>query len=806
MRTVLRTTWRLTLAALLLAPTAAGAAPARGAVDQVVIDETEADAPTTQRATPPEATPADDTSSEEQPRAGGATPAPAGTDGEPPAESGEGGGPGAEAPEGEEAPTEPADWRPEPSEENILIDADEVYYRAGATVARGNVTVRYREIVITADEAEIDEDGVWGQFRGNVTITREEVETTAELIRVNFDTEEWEVLGGRTVLEPAFFESGVVEPIYVRARSVAGTEGDEVIYAEDATVTSCNLEHPHYGLHSDHIRLIGEDRVVLERPRLEVLGFTLFRYPWDLVLSQRSQNNRFFPELGQNTVEGFYAKLAYLYLTGSTYNSYVRLHLTEKRGIGLGADHYFRTGPHSGELSLFWEPDEGALSGRARETWEISDELSSNLSLNLQQNTGFYGATESLTGNLALRFRGENATATLGIDHSQTDSTVSSSVRTSTSFTHRQQLGGDASADVRAVVRRTQYGDRPTSAWLETDLQFQQRTSWYDWAMAAEQQWELEGDQGRNYGLDRLPEIVFNTDSRRLGDWSVFDVVPMRATLKAGHFVQYPDEEEISMAAIETYLGGGRTPVGGDFVMTTTGTFDQAFYDEGSARYRVGTSLDLTGEHGGGWNTRLAHRYSTVEGYSPLRRDYGGKYNDVTLSFVQQTRDRSYLDIGSGYDFVDDQWREIRLRGWLAASSTDRIEMVAGYALEQDLWRPVQVRWVHATPWDVYLALSSRYDIDGDQLTDADLEFDWRLDPRWRLEGIATYSGYRGELDQLNLRITRDLHCWLAALTYDMASDEIRLNLGIKAFPFEDQDWTVGERGARLGSYGQYYY
>ncbi|MGD9497759.1 MAG: hypothetical protein AB7Y46_15765 [Armatimonadota bacterium] len=814
MRTVARITSALMVAAAAAAPPATADASAPGVLAQARLAEEEpASAPprVTMPAEPvgpaaaPTGTQAGPADGQEagpaRPEAEGEPPAP-----EAPPASAEGEElpvpPGAVAP----SPEEPPDWRPEPSEQDILINADEVYYQGGATVAEGNVVVRYRDITVTADQAEIDADGVWGQFRGNVVITRRDVKTNAELIRVNFDTETWEVVGGRTVLEPSFFEAGVVEPIYVRARTVSGAEGAEVVDAFDATATSCDLERPHYALHSDHIRLIGEEKVVLESPDLRFFGVTLLRFPWDLVLSQSSRNNRFFPELGQNTVEGYYAKLAYLYLTSSTANSYVRLHLTSKRGAGLGADHYFRTGAHSGEASLFWEPDQGALSGRVRHAWEIADDLRSDLNLSLQDNTGFYGATRSLTGNLAVHYTGARSTTILGLDSSTTDSTFSSSSRFTANLSHRLDLGAGASYDLRTVLRHSQFGAASAAGTLEADFQFQQRRDWFDWALAAEQSWEVEGEQTRNYGLDRLPEIIFNTDSRRLGDWDIFRFAPMRATLKLGHFVQYPDQSEISMAAVETYLGGERTELSDSLTMTATGTFDQAFYDDGSARYRVGSSLDISGEHGGDWFTRLSHRYATVEGFSPLRRDYGGKYNDLSLSVIQQTRDRSYLDLSSGYDFVDDRWQEIRLRGWLTASARDRLDLVAGYSIEDALWRPLNLRWTHATPWDVYLALSSRYDIDGGELTDADLQFDWRLDPRWRLEGVATYSGYRDELDQLNLRLTRDLHCWIATLTYDMSSDELRLNLGIKAFPFEAQDWTIGNRGARLGSYGQYYY
>jgi len=181
----------------------------------------------------------------------------------------------------QEAPAEEAaqpgeDWRGEPTEDQFFVDADDVYYQSGATIAEGNVTVRYRNITVTSDTAEIDEDGVWGQFRGNVTIQRNEQVVTADLIRLNFETEQWEVLGAQTVFQPEQFETGVEEPIYVRAETIEGTGEEERLDAYGGLVTSCDLVEPHYGLHSRHLRVIGEEKVVLENPRLEILGNTIF--------------------------------------------------------------------------------------------------------------------------------------------------------------------------------------------------------------------------------------------------------------------------------------------------------------------------------------------------------------------------------------------------------------------------------------------------------------------------------------------------------------------------------------------------
>lgn len=699
-----------------------------------------------------------------------------------------------------------ADWRPEPSEDTILVDADEVYYHSGATIAEGNVVVRYRDITVTSDTAEIDEDGVWGQFRGNVTIERQGQETTADLIRLNLETEEWEVLGARTRFEPEQFERGVEEPIFVRAETVSGTGEEERVDAYNGLATSCNLEEPHYGLHSRHLRVIGDDKVIMENPRLEILGNTIFRLPWDLVLSQQSPNNRFFPELGQNTVEGFYAKLAYLYLTGSELNSYVRLHLTEKRGIGFGADHYFRTGPHSGEASVFFQPDEGSMSARLRHDWDIAGNLNSRFNMSLQEYSGFQSATRSLAGNLTLTHRGDESTTTLGLDQSITDSAYSSSKRFTSALNHRQQMGGNASWDLRTVLRRSEFGTTPASEIFEADFQYQDRGDWFDWALAAEKEWETEGDRNQGFRLEKLPEIVFNTDTRRLGDWRLPGGLPFQAKLTAGHLVQYPDEREISTAAIELNIGGERKQISDNTELTATLNFDQGFFSDGSALYNVGGTLDINTEFGSNWYSRISHRAATVAGFSPLRRSYGGVYDYTTLSLVQQSPDVSRFELTGGFDYVQDRWRELRLRGWYNASERDRVEIVSGYSLDDSTWRPVQVRWTHAAPWEIYLALSSTYDIDEGSLDSADLEFDWRIDDLWQFAGLTTYSGYQGDLDDLSLRITRDLHCWLASLTYDSTYDEIRLNLGIKAFPFEAQDWTIGRGGARQGSFQQYYY
>jgi len=699
-------------------------------------------------------------------------------------------------------------WPGEPEEDEIQIHADNVYYYAGATGAQGNVVVKYRDVIIRADVGEIDEDQVWGEFRGNVVIEMPDQRTRVERLKVNFETEQWEVEEGRTRLEPSFFEEGVVEPVFLGGEHIEAEEGGEPVHVTQGHATTCDLEEPHYALTSRQIEVRPENKVILRRPTLELFGHRVIRYPWDLVLSLRRRHNRFIPTLGQNEVEGFYAKFAYLYLAGAHADGMVRLHLTEKRGIGFGGDHYFDAAKQSGELSVFFEPTQGAFSSRGRHVYRFSDQLGSNLRLNMQRNTGYGGATTSLSGNVAVRHSDESSDTTLGFDHSRTDSAYANTRRFTTNLSHRQRLGFDAGWNLQSVLRRSRYGStQPTRESLETDFEYHERRSHLDWALAAEKRWDLgEGDGGGGYGLDRLPEIVVNTDSRRLDDWELLGRVPVRATLRTGRFVQYPDEETVSMTALETNLGGGTTRLGRNAELRTSGTFNQAFYDEGSARYTNGFSASLDNKLNSRWQSRLSYGFGSVHGYSPLRRDYGYRRHDLYMQLVRQVVDRSRVELTSGYDFVDDRYREARLHAYFNTSVRSRWEMVSGYDIEGSTWRPLQLRWTHARPDNLYLTLSSRYDLDRSELTNADVELDWTVSRWWRLQAISRYSGYTDDIENLNLRVTRDLHCWIGSLTYNMDLHELRLSLGIKAFPFEEREWGLGRTGARLGSYQQPYY
>jgi hypothetical protein len=72
------------------------------------------------------------------------------------------------------------------------------------------------------------------------------------------------------------------------------------------------------------------------------------------------------------------------------------------------------------------------------------------------------------------------------------------------------------------------------------------------------------------------------------------------------------------------------------------------------------------------------------------------------------------------------------------------------------------------------------------------------------LEALGGYNGLAKRLDYSGVRLTRDLHCWEAALTYTNQNgfykqNSIALELRIKAFP-SYSTFGTGQFGEALGT------
>lgn len=688
--------------------------------------------------------------------------------------------------------------------------ADKARMERDGTRIEGNVEIVGKDFRATADTAVIDADQIWVELTGRVVIGSESMRTTATSVAINVETNDWRVEGGRTEIQPGFFDGTVAEPIYVSAGHIETPPDRNIIEAFGATATSCNKLHPHFGLHSDYIRVVPDQKILFRKPALYVSGNRVLKYPFDLVLSLKRKDNRLIPVIGENTVEGKFAKFAYSYLVNEANNGILRLHLTERRGTGYGVDHFLDTEDHTAEVTFFIEPSEDALVSRVSHRWQIDDAYTWDLRSNLQQNSGYYGTSETLSNDWSLTRREPGADSTLGVRHSVNSSTSFRSRRLDGSLSHRQQNGPNTSWDFRANMQENRRSaSDPLDKEFTYAFEFQNRREKYDWSFLMDDRFDTDRDSYTGddtyRSLNRLPELRLRTDTDRLKSWKPLGRISTRASFELAHYNQDPDDVEVSRAAAKLDFGGSTRRLTGDSTIRTAGRYYQAFYDEGSAAYLAAIDTEIRQNDGKRWTARYRFNWAAPQGFSPLRLDYWGRSRDASFQLTHLAPNRSRFDFSTGYDAVLDRWRTALVQYEMMTSRNSKLSLDTGYDIEQSEWRNLQARWVFVKPRRLYLGLGAQYDIEESKLKQGSIDLDWDIDRRTQLEFLGRYSGFTRKLDQMDIRITRDLHCWQGSISYSEPEGEWQINLGIKAFPSLQANFG-STRGAQFQSGSGSYY
>ena len=687
--------------------------------------------------------------------------------------------------------------------ERVRFTAQDLYYHEGAVGARGDITLHYQDITIRTEEAQLDRDQRWGAFLGNVRLEQPLYRARSHELRYNLDTDEWTGATGRVRVDPDFFTEGVQEPLFFSWERAEGLP--DLVVAEEATGTSCDYlddgRHVHYELRSNRITVIPEKRVVFSRPTLYLFGRRVVRYPWDLKLSMDRRENRFLPEVGQNQVEGYFAKFAFGYLLSRFGDGFVRLHLTQKRGTGLGFDHAFKSAQHTAEASFFAEPSQGSLTGRLSHQARLSGALSSNLSASFQDNSGFGAGTSSTIANWTLRHIGGTSSSLLGFQHSVNETGFATSRRFTTNLTYNQRLGSSGDVQFRSVHRHAKSrADQPRDEELNTDLALRYRQPAYDVELLAQKRYDLGSSSAasRFSAFNRTPEIVIRTDSRRLGDKKLFGE-DVRAEVYLGRFEQVPDLPGMYRTGVNLDVPGKRRMIDQHTALHTSWRFRQLFTSDGSAQWIGDFRTEIRRELSASWNTRLYFQYSKPQGFSPLRIDSAAPYSNMTFQAVRLVADRMRLEVTGGRDFQNNYYHDALLRSEIMLAERSRLELQTGYSLQNDQWRPLNARWIVAADRNLWASLSANYNIDQHELSNVGLDLDWSPHWQWRLRFLGGYSSFGG-FDQAEISIERDLHCMVGAVSYNKSTREFRLGLGIKAFPGDTRTFGIGAGGARFES------
>ncbi len=152
----------------------------------------------------------------------------------------------------------------------VIVFADDGDADGDLGTLFGEAKVDYDDATLTAAEVDLlfgreelrargvpSDTGLVGQpafVRGSESLTGREV-------AYNLSTSRGRIVGARTVIEDGYLLGGIVKQA-----------SERVVYAKDATYTTCSLDHPHYGLRAGEMKIVDQEWIYTGPARLYLLG------------------------------------------------------------------------------------------------------------------------------------------------------------------------------------------------------------------------------------------------------------------------------------------------------------------------------------------------------------------------------------------------------------------------------------------------------------------------------------------------------------------------------------------------------
>ncbi|MFH0983951.1 MAG: LPS assembly protein LptD [Candidatus Omnitrophota bacterium] len=238
------------------------------------------------------------------------------------------------------------------SDSKVEAVADSLEYSKDSKkmIARGNAVITYQKTRILADYAEVETDAKKAYAKGHVMIFQGDApRLQGEEIYYDFGNHTGSFPNARAMNDPWYAKGADIRQI---------REGVDKI--QNGSVTTCNLEKPHYEIRSKKATLYVDEKIVMYSVTIRVLGKPVFWLPmlnvplnWPSIPVQVNQ--------GYSKKNGVYFGL----MKGVTLNKHLwgkaMVDWRQKRGIGGGWKQYYHYGKWArGNIKLYWTQDKKA--------------------------------------------------------------------------------------------------------------------------------------------------------------------------------------------------------------------------------------------------------------------------------------------------------------------------------------------------------------------------------------------------------------------------------------------------------------
>lgn len=717
----------------------------------------------------------------------------------------------------------------------------------GISLAQGKVTLGYGAFRAVGKRGVVYLNATprIARLSDDLTITARvngrEQTFTGQSLTFNLDTGRWELTNIHATFARDLFPPGqVLEPLFLRDGRVFGQDQD--VGGSKFKFSSCDRDH--YYLSTRQVNFFRDergnpDRIVLRHNALYVLGHKILELP-NFVYSLQGDRSRRIglqPQVGRNAVDGFFAKTILDLSANAHRTDSLLVDTLQKRGLGLGFNRELAGG--AGLLYLYGVSGRGLSSGsngssagreldaRLQRAFNIGPSLRSTINLDSSSNNTLAGAGRSNTnGEFELNFAPQNSgtSGSLQLHLNNSKDPFSTYTQRSSTLDLSRQFGSGWDASLNTSYN----GNTSSSAGLSGESSSSRQSildntailnrhaNLFDAALTAELHNDLTGQSQHNgaYALERLPELLLRTDTRRLGldSGALGKALEGNLVVSMGEFNEPATLMRLSRTHFE-FEPRSRTlrlidTRGLRSSFDLDGGFGQNAYSDNTARYDYNTNIVFNTEVGRrrllSYDSELGNlsedtaplqlraSYLKVKavGYTPFQFDFLPPSEVVDARGIFQPSSKLRLEVAGGRDLQNGISRDLTGTVRLAPSQAIGINLTTAYSLQlkqfSDVLGSLLIRRRRDRFLGGALSIGTRYSPQEGIFSRIDVGADVQLGSRTQLQVFSGYNGFAKQFDIQQFRVVRDLHCFNLYASYDAQRKEFRFDLALKAFPFVD--------------------
>jgi LPS-assembly protein len=213
--------------------------------------------------------------------------------------------------------------------------------------AVGNVEVRYKNLIVFADKAEVDTETKDVFAEGHVSIHMPPREVISmDSIRLNLDSYDW-------TMEKV---SGLVQPSIFYSAETVKRKAVDLFSLDKASITSCSQAVPRWRFSSSRANIKKDDYIEMWNTTVRIKNIPVFYIPYiRFPVDEGRQTGFLTPQIGYSGVKGFFVSQAFYWNIRRNMDATLNVDYYGSRGIGGGLEYRYQFSEGmAGQIRLFF--------------------------------------------------------------------------------------------------------------------------------------------------------------------------------------------------------------------------------------------------------------------------------------------------------------------------------------------------------------------------------------------------------------------------------------------------------------------